>query len=344
MTRVSVVIPAYNAERYLREAIDSVLGQTHQDLELIVVDDGSTDSTPAILASYGERIRVVTQPNRGVCTARNVGIAAATGEYVAFADADDIQFPFRLAAQARVLDAMPSAAIVGGEFSQGDGECNVVDELAARVRKLGPSNRPYEVEVFEGFGGQFKVCSELGVPVPDRYGCRRVYCGYVPSLFAVVHLIWGAASMFRKNVLNEVGGFDPKIIHFEDWHLAARIGKLHNVAWLDVPTMVYRRHALQYTKQYDTVSKGYLQLVKSAWVDDSAFKRRYPEQVRNALGIAHWQVGSYALSNGRAVDAWLDFLQTIAVAPQMKRPYVDLARSTIPALMQQVAKLTTPSA
>lgn len=86
---VSVVMPCRNGEAYLAAAVDSVLAQTLASVELIVVDDGSTDATPAILAGYGARIRVLRQEGRGVSAARNAGVAAARGEFLAFLDADD---------------------------------------------------------------------------------------------------------------------------------------------------------------------------------------------------------------------------------------------------------------
>jgi glycosyltransferase involved in cell wall biosynthesis len=87
--RISIVMPCYNSEAFVAAAVDSVLAQTCQDFELIVIDDGSTDGSAAILASYGERLRVLRQPNHGVSAARNVGIAAARGEFIGFLDADD---------------------------------------------------------------------------------------------------------------------------------------------------------------------------------------------------------------------------------------------------------------
>lgn len=87
--RVSVVMPCYNGEAYLAAAIDSVLGQTVTDLELIVVDDGSTDGSAIVLSRYGDRIRVLRQANAGVSAARNAGVAAAQGEFLAFLDSDD---------------------------------------------------------------------------------------------------------------------------------------------------------------------------------------------------------------------------------------------------------------
>ncbi len=111
---VSVVLPVYNGATYLREAVESILGQTLRDLELIVVDDGSTDDTPAILGQlHDTRLRTVRQPNKGVAAARNSGIELARGRYIAQMDADDVSRPERLAREAAFLDDRPSCGMVG---------------------------------------------------------------------------------------------------------------------------------------------------------------------------------------------------------------------------------------
>jgi glycosyltransferase involved in cell wall biosynthesis len=99
MTRVSVIIPAYNAAAFVGEAVNSALAQSHPDVEVIVVDDSSTDGTPEILARYGDRIRVHRQPNGGVSSARNTGAALAGGDWVSFLDADDVWAPRKIEAQ-----------------------------------------------------------------------------------------------------------------------------------------------------------------------------------------------------------------------------------------------------
>lgn len=100
---ISVVIPCYNAERYISDAIESALGQTYAHLEIIVVDDGSTDASLDIVKSFGNRIRWETGPNRGACSARNRGLELARGNLVQFLDADDLLDPRKLAAQAEPL-------------------------------------------------------------------------------------------------------------------------------------------------------------------------------------------------------------------------------------------------
>lgn len=106
-TTVSVVIPTYNYGRYVGDAIDSALAQTVPPLEVVVVDDGSTDDTPAVLARYGDRIRVVRQENQGLSAARNTGIREARGEWVAFLDSDDAFHPRKLELQLAALAARP---------------------------------------------------------------------------------------------------------------------------------------------------------------------------------------------------------------------------------------------
>lgn len=104
---VSCVIPVFNGARWLRDTLDGILEQTHQPLELILVDDGSTDDTPKVAAGYGDRIRYVRQTNAGPAAARNRGISEAAGDLIAFGDADDRWHPERLARQAGRLRERP---------------------------------------------------------------------------------------------------------------------------------------------------------------------------------------------------------------------------------------------
>ena len=113
---ISVIIPIYNGGRFVESAVKSVLAQTVSDWELVIVNDGSTDGTRAILerlCAQDARIHVHHQPNGGVSAARNAGIALAKGEYLAFLDADDEWYPDCLETYERVLAAYPQAAMVG---------------------------------------------------------------------------------------------------------------------------------------------------------------------------------------------------------------------------------------
>src|SRR5688572_25740567 len=113
---VSVVMTVYNTERYVREAVESILGQTFRDFEFIIIDDGSTDSAPAILREYADRdprIRLVSRPNTGIVRAANEGIALARGNYLARMDSDDVALPHRFEKQVRYLNEHPACVLVG---------------------------------------------------------------------------------------------------------------------------------------------------------------------------------------------------------------------------------------
>ncbi len=112
MPRVSVIIPAYDRKAMLCEAVDSVLAQNYRDFELIVVDDGSSDGTAdEVAAHYGARVRLLRQWNRGVASARNMGVRRCDGEYVAFLDSDDLWLPKKLATQVNFMQADPRRRI-----------------------------------------------------------------------------------------------------------------------------------------------------------------------------------------------------------------------------------------
>jgi glycosyltransferase involved in cell wall biosynthesis len=104
---ISCIVPVFNGERYLREALDSIRAQTYRPLEIIVADDGSTDGTPELVAGYGEQIRHLWQPHTGLPSTRNLGVSAARGEFVAFLDSDDLWHPEKLARQMARFEARP---------------------------------------------------------------------------------------------------------------------------------------------------------------------------------------------------------------------------------------------
>jgi glycosyltransferase involved in cell wall biosynthesis len=117
---VSVVIPCYNQAEFLARAVDSVLDQTYGRIEVVVVDDGSTDATPTVMAGYGSRIKAVRQANVGVSAARNAGLADATGEIVMFLDSDDFLFPDFIERHVAAMESHPEGAVFYGGCVQVD--------------------------------------------------------------------------------------------------------------------------------------------------------------------------------------------------------------------------------
>ena len=172
MPTVTVVIPAYNAERYLGETLDSVLAQTYRDFEVVVVDDGSTDRTREIVASYGEPVRCIAQANAGPSAARNHGVREARGEFVAFVDSDDLWLPGKLAEQMPLFDAEGRVGLVYCKGERMDPDGNPIPTTVARK----PTGR-----VFVDFVRR-NHCPTSGVVV--RRECFE-RCGYFPE-----HMVW----------------------------------------------------------------------------------------------------------------------------------------------------------
>ena len=129
MVKVSIIMAVYNSEKYLKEAVDSVLNQSLQDFELIVIDDGSSDSSLRILESYvNERLKIFSQPNAGAAQARNLGIKRSRGKYIAIFDSDDICFKDRLKIQFEFLEKNPQYSVVGRN-------ADVIDEYGSFITK-----------------------------------------------------------------------------------------------------------------------------------------------------------------------------------------------------------------
>ena len=131
---VSVILPVYNGERYIRQSIESILAQTYQDFELLVIDDGSTDGTAGIVKAYENRLRYIRQPNSGASHARNQGIRLSQGKHVAFQDADDLWEPEKLAIQVNFLDRHPDVGLVHCD-------CEIIDEEGHTIFRSKHSER-----------------------------------------------------------------------------------------------------------------------------------------------------------------------------------------------------------
>jgi glycosyltransferase involved in cell wall biosynthesis len=171
---VSVIVPVFNGERFLAEAIASAVGQTFEDLEVIVVDDGSTDATPAIIAGFGDRIRWARQANEGVAAARNRGHAMARGRYVAFLDADDVWLPEKIERQVACVETGPRFGAVGCGLFVTDERLNIRGRIIPSPCTLS------DLLLFRGNGGlnagtvlfRKAAIDEVGGFDPDLFICE----------------------------------------------------------------------------------------------------------------------------------------------------------------------------
>lgn len=212
MPVVSVVMPVRNGERFIAEAIGSVLGQTLRELELLIIDDASSDRTPTIAASFTDpRVRLLRNAQRqGVSASRNRGMAEARAPYVAFLDADDVAYPTRLAKQLAYLQAHPTVAVVGSHM-----DC--IDEAGRLLYSEPEGHRPCD-------------------PHALRLALLKRAC-ILPS-----------TAMARPAVLLAAGGF-AAMDYAEDHDLWCRIAIRHDLAVLPDRLVAYRYHASQATQR-----------------------------------------------------------------------------------------------
>lgn len=204
MPTVSTIIPAFNCEKYIKETVESVFSQTHKDIELIVVDDCSTDDTGKILKAFGPRVICVRQEkNAGPTIARNRGIEMAKGKYVAFLDHDDIWAPTKLEKQIGLLEGDPDVALVYSDsFS-----------LNASDSKTGTLFRAVR---------------------PER--------GFVFESLLFNHFIATSSVVIRKKVFDEIGKFNERYFISQDFDLYLRIAERHKIDFVDEPLFKYRAH------------------------------------------------------------------------------------------------------
>jgi glycosyltransferase involved in cell wall biosynthesis len=287
--KVSVVIPTFNRAASLADAIDSVLAQTAPPHEIIVVDDGSSDATPEILASFGGRIRPIRQENAGVSAARNSGIAAATGEWVAFLDSDDVWTRDRLEVLAR--DCVGASAGV-----------HVADLLFE-----GPG---YRKSLFEMRSFAFPAGRATQEDRPLRF---------------VVGGLSLCASACRLDWLVRAGGFDPAIRMFEDLDLLCRLSMMG--PWLFRPQAVARARRIEEAEGHALTAQSLKQRVRTLEVRAGIFRRlaaldaldaRDRELARTQLSGALFALGKAAREEAGLGASFAPLREAAEVHPSLK--------------------------
>jgi len=232
---VSVVIPAYNAEKYIEEAINSVLNQTFQDFEVIVIDDGSQDSTKEKVLNYSDsRIKYIYKENGGPSTARNAGIKNAKGEYIAFLDYDDIWMPQKLERQLAKFSLEPDLGLVYSwvQSINPDGSTRFVSE---------PEN--------EGW-----VHNEI---ILDNFQHN------------------GSIQLVKKECFEKAGYFDESLLNAQDWDMWIRLAKYYKFGVVKEILVRYRVRSDSLSKRHRRLNKAFIRIMDKHLKDaDKSVKRQ----------------------------------------------------------------------
>lgn len=213
---VSVVLPTFNAAGFLRQTIDSILHQAIENIDVIVVDDGSSDQTVEIARSYGKKVSVIAQANQGVCAARNAGLAEAKGKYICFLDHDDYWYPNKLKNQLLQFQKDPELGVVYSEFLRW------------------PANAD----------GEFQVPDSLPL-FAESDAIDQGYSGWIYHLLLSDCWVLTSSAMIKVEALAKVGAFDLKLPYSEDWDLWLRLSQQYRFTKLSYPYVLYRQHVEQ---------------------------------------------------------------------------------------------------
>jgi teichuronic acid biosynthesis glycosyltransferase TuaG len=232
---VSVIIPSYNYGRFVTQAVDSALAQTYANVEVIVVDDGSTDDTRARLAPYGDRIRYIYQENQGLSAARNTGIRHATGEWIAFLDSDDTWHPRKTEIQLAVAAQYPEVSLFAS------GECT---ELPEKWPDVGATSEHART---------FITLEDLAV---------KSY--FKPS-----------SVMLRRDCLQSDAPFDTALKSVEDRDLWIRIAANGGLVRIDLPLIYYRIHGSSMCHAAHRMEEYERLVIARSFANISRIRRRF---------------------------------------------------------------------
>jgi glycosyltransferase involved in cell wall biosynthesis len=271
MPLISAIIPAYNYGLYLRQAINSVLEQNVRDLEVIVVDDGSTDSTCEIVeAITDKRVRYHFQENSGLASARNAGILLSSGKYLSFLDADDIWLSQKSALQIRVFEENPRTGLVYGSYQLIDSIGNI---LATR-------------------------------------NAQRFDTGWLEKL-VLGNFVAGSAStsMIKQEVFRETGLFDSHLVAGEDWDMWLRIANTYEIRGVKEVVSCIRIHDKNLSSRIRTMDKGYQAVLDKFFnqpdlpISIRKLQKKARARAKISAGVLAAKRGNYRLSSTLSLEA-----------------------------------------
>lgn len=296
--KVSVIIPTYNRANLISQAIDSVLQQTFSDFEIIVVDDGSTDDTEAVVKVYGDRVRYVWTPNGGTGHARNVGMQHARGTYFTFLDSDDVLYPYALDLETRLLERFPAVSAVCAEVT-GFNDRGFIERYHLKAYHESSFRDP-SVTYDAIFQSSMPLLETGAVPEDviredPSVAERRVYYGNVFDSYLVGIVLFQNSSMLRREVVAEIGERNEHVYCFEELDYLLRLSRNHNVLFADVPTYKLRYHDGQLSTMVHSDGKfrwvrqqrALLRVIKRHVLADPGYYQRHRRRLDRRLADLH---------------------------------------------------------
>lgn len=315
MKPVSVIIPTYNCAKYVASAIKSVLCQSYGKSEIIVIDDGSTDETRSAILPFMDDIVYIYQENTGLPGARNRGLREATGDFIAFLDADDLWRNDKLEIQIQVFESCPSVGIVFSNFSvfteDGFRENNYFE-------KCFPIFRENNITLEDIFKYKLNFRSE------EKQDAVKIYYGNVANQLFRGNFILPSSVVMRKSIVDHLGGFDEKYRIAEETDFFLRVCSLYDAAYVD-------RTLVDYLIKRDgnlTGSPNSERLIRNAITIQKKYLEAHPNLYRTkksffdrAVAKSYTRLAYYFLTMKNNEDARLEAKSSISWNPKQFKAY-----------------------
>lgn len=293
---VTAIVVVYNGEKYLNDCLRSIVDQDYHPLETLVIDDGSTDSTPDIIKSFGGKIRYYRQKNGGEASARNKGIELANGDYINFLDADDIWCPGKISTQVAVLDEYPQYGVVFGDF------CRINDSF------------------------RYNSFHELNIE-PMKSKIDSNWSGWLfPRMLldSWVHII---TAMARKNVFSAIGEFNSENIIGTDYDFWIRTSRKFQMAKIPYQVALYRDNPTSVTSKF--VKRNFpaeivTKYIKKYGIIDPKGGALTSSQIRKRLFDLWFIHGYVARNNGKYSSAVQSFGKALKYSPICLNAYKNI--------------------
>jgi len=288
--KVTILMSVYNDEKFVREAIDSILNQTFTDFEFLIINDGSKDDSLKVIKSYKDtRIRLISRENKGLVYSLNEGIKLAKGEYIARQDSDDVSLPHRLETEVKFLDSHPNVGLVGSNYT-------IIDTNGKRMVTTNVFTHPADLKLTQ------ITCNQFG----------------------------HGSIMARKTILQKLKGYDKSVGHVEDYDLWTRISRIADIANLEEPTYLYRtnpngitqqNHELQIKQTFAVRDKSFKHFLKHRDEYKVLFYKPSGQRYRQRKAVLYRDLAYLHCLNNRTVGALgMMFLATL-LEPTNKRNY-----------------------
>jgi glycosyltransferase involved in cell wall biosynthesis len=306
MPTISIIIPTFNRAKLIERAIISVLTQTYQDFEIIVVDDGSTDNTKDVVLYFGNQIRYMRQDNRGPSSARNAGIEASRGKFIGFLDSDDYFMKRNLEIKIPFLESNPQIGWVYSDWKYVDDEDNYIER------------------------GSLKF----------KYSEKKLYGNIFEELLKSRNFISPCTVVVRKSVLEDIGHFDPLIPSQEEYDLWLRISLKYPVYYIDDILVNVTLHSGSLSKNFTKWVQGnsiIADKLKHLIPNDWKNRRQILDKI---LADKHTFIGRDFFQKGQFNEAIDEFWQSIKLLPFQKRTYWLMCSTIIRSIMRYLYPAT----